>query len=90
MICVNVTEKIASLIQKLSSRTSYFETLAFVSEAQEAAIEARGALTKEQSWVLFTAVQEYKCLIDELANHTDMFPPSSLGLYKEEEVGELK
>lgn len=84
MVSIEVTEKIGSIVEQLSSHDKYMETLAFVSEAQEAAIEARSALTSDQTWVLFTAIQEYKCLIDELANYQNHFPPSNLGLYKEE------
>lgn len=89
MAWVRVSKKTAKVIRKLRKQAKYFEVLAFISNAQEAAIEARSALTKEQSWDLFTAIQEYKCLVDELANYQEHCPPSNLCLFKEDEVGEL-
>lgn len=61
--------------------------MAFVANVQGAAIEAQSCLTKEQAWDLFTAIQEYKCLQDEPANYKTH---GNLGLYKEEEAGELE
>lgn len=86
---MQVTEKIADVIIDLQNEARYYEVLAFISNAQEAAIEARGSLTKEQSWDLFAALQEFKCIIDELAVYKNHAVPTCLGLYKEEEVGEL-
>lgn len=52
-----ITEKLANAIRELSDEARYFEVLAFIANAQEAAIEARSCLTKEQSWDLFTTIQ---------------------------------
>lgn len=90
MVRIRVTKKIAGIIHELRDGKRYFELMAFVANVQEAVIEARSCLTKEQAWDLFTAVQEYKCLIDELANYQRREVPCNLGLYKEEEIGELK
>ena len=87
---IKVSKKAAKVIRKLRKQSRYYEVLAFISFAQEAAIEARSALTKEQTWDLFTAIQQYKCLVDELANYQSVCPPSNLCLFKEDEVGELK
>lgn len=89
MVQVEVTEKIADIIYDLSRKERYFEIMAFISNVQEAAMEARSCLTKEQIWDLFTAIQEYKCLIDELANYLEQAVPLGLHLYREEEKGEL-
>ena len=89
MVQVEVTEKVADIIYDLSRKERYFEIMAFISNVQEAAMEARSCLTKEQIWDLFTAIQEYKCLIDELANYLEQEVPLGLHLYREEEKGEL-
>ena len=90
MELIRTTKKIVNIIRELQDNDRYFELMAFIANAQEAAIEARSCLTKEQAWDLFTAVQEYKCLVEELANYRNKEVPCPLGLYKEEEVGELK
>lgn len=87
---MKVTEKVAGLIRDLGRKERYFEVMAFIANVQEAAMEARSCLTKEQTWDLFAAIQEYKCLIDELANYREQEVPLGLHLYKEEEFGELK
>lgn len=82
---VKVNKNVAKIISDLRNKSRYFEVLAFISNAQEAAIEARSFLTKEQSWDLLTAIQEYKCLIDELANYKEHNSPSNLRLFKKPE-----
>ncbi len=90
MVRIRTTKKIANIIRDLRDNKRYLEVMAFIANAQEAAMEARSCLTKEQVWDLFSAVQEYKCLIEELADYRNKEVPCPLGLYKEEEVGELK
>lgn len=90
MVQVEVTEKVSDIIYDLSCKERYFEVMAFMANVQEAVFEARSCLTKEQTWDLFTAIQEYKCLLDELANYQEQETPCCLGLYKEDEIGELK
>lgn len=79
---IEVTEALANVVESLRDQNRYYQVLAFISQAQEAAIEARSNLTKDQEWVLFTALQEYKCIVDELANYSVKKPPSGLGLFK--------
>lgn len=89
MVTIEVTDKLAEVIKNLSNKDSYFEVSAFVANALGAAIEARCSLTPEQAWDLFTAVQEYKVLIDELADCQNWLPPRSLGIFKEQEPGNI-
>lgn len=86
-----VTNRLAKIINELQAEQKYYETLAFIANVYEAAHEAQSSMTKEQSWDLFAALQNYKCLIDEMANHQENhMPPAPLCIYKEEEVGTLK
>ena len=86
MAKITCSYRLAKVVRILRKKSKYFEVLAFISNAQEAAIEARSCLTKEQQWDLFTALQEYKCLVDELANYRKQETPSNLYIFKEDGV----
>lgn len=75
-----ITENLANAIRELSDEARYFEVLAFIANAQEAAIEARSCLTKEQSWDLFTAIQDYKRIVEEMANQRTRTLPNCIGI----------
>lgn len=88
---IYVTKKLFNIISELRVESKYYETLAFIANVYEAAYEAKSNITKEQSWDLFAALQNYKCLVDEMANQIENHqPPAPLCIYKEEEIGELK
>ena len=90
MVRVYVTKKAAKVIKNLRNDKKYFEVMAFMANVQEATIEARSYLTQEQGWDLFSAIQDFKCLLDELADYKKRDVPVGIHLYMEDEVGELK
>lgn len=47
-------------------------------------------LTQEQAWDLFSAIQDFKCLLDELADYNKRDDPVGIHLFKEDEVGKLR
>lgn len=90
MVRVYVTKKVAKVINNLRNDKKYFEVMAFMANVQEATIEARSYLTQEQAWDLFSAIQDFKCLLDELADYKKRDVPVGIHLFKENEVGELR
>ena len=79
-LCRN--DKLSEIIKELSTESRYFEVLAFIANVEEAVIEAKSYLMESQANDLFSAIQDYKCLVDEIAKCGKPMIPSGLRLYK--------